>query len=76
MEWTTKNVTIIRNGFDHELSYFEVYDNKPNPKYLGDIVPSDIENMSAIISGLNMGACPISERWEDGNGNTCNMEGF
>jgi len=32
--------------------------------------------MESIIADLDNGACPIADRWEDGNGNTCTLNGW
>lgn len=51
--------------------YIEVYDYQN--KLLGSIQSNNInEDWELICSGHN----PINEKWEDGNGNTCNLEGW
>lgn len=72
--WKTNVVTINEVDFDHDLHAFEVY--SPNEKLLGIINPDSVEDMHRIIGDLNKGACPVTDRWEDGNGNTCTIEGW
>jgi hypothetical protein len=73
-KWETELVTVKEVDFDHDLHAFEVY--KKSGELLGTINPASIEDMQAIINDLNSGACPVVDAWEDGNGNTCTLEGW
>lgn len=72
--WETELVTVEEVAFDHDLHAFEVY-NKDG-ELLGGIYPNDIDAMESIIADLDDGSCPIAEGWEDGNGNTCTLDGW
>lgn len=72
--WETKLVTVQEVAFEHDLHAFDVY-NKEG-KLLGGIYPDDIDAMQSLIDDLNGGSCPIADHWEDGMGNTCNLDGW
>ncbi|RUT38707.1 hypothetical protein EJP82_26710 [Paenibacillus anaericanus] len=72
--WKTNLVTIEEVAFDYDLHAFEVY-NHAGAK-LGTINPATVEEMNFLIADLDKGSCPVSEKWEDGNGNTCNANGW
>lgn len=72
--WKTNLVTVEEVAFDHDLHTFEVY-NHAGAK-LGTITPASIEDMNDLIADLDDGACPVADNWEDGNGNTCNINGW
>lgn len=72
--WITKSVKVEEVKHDGDLNRFVVSDLEGN--FLGHITPSDTETMLLIRDELNIGHCPIADAWEDGNGNTCNLEGW
>ena len=72
--WETENVVVELVRFDHDLHRFAVMSK--DFKFLGYITPAVIEDMESIITDLNSGNCPISDAWEDGNGNVCTMQGW
>lgn len=72
--WTTDLVTVNEIPFDNTLHAFEVLNL--DGAFLGTINPATIEDMNQIISDLNNGDCPVADGWEDGNGNTCTIEGW
>jgi hypothetical protein len=74
MEWTTKNVTVKAVSIDADLHEFVCYNH--DGKLLGTITPGDLDDMNNCIKELNEGGCPIADRWEDGMGNTCTIEGW
>lgn len=74
-KWRTKLVRIEEREFDYDLHVFAVYRNSDNA-YLGDISPSNFEDMKEIQINLFQGVCPITNGWEDGMGNTCNINGW
>lgn len=72
--WTTALVTVNEMPFDYDLHIFDVY-NKEGI-LLGSITPATIEDMQQIVSDLDNGGCPVSDKWEDGMGNTCTINGW
>lgn len=71
--WTSFGYDVKEVDFDGSLHEFEVYEDE---KFLGKITPDSFEQMERMKRYLSEGACPVTERWEDGNGNTCNPEGW
>lgn len=73
-QWRFPNgIKVIKQSFDYDLYCFEVYNND---EYLGTIYPSCIQDMHACVRDLNAGIDPITGSWEDGNGNTCSLDGW
>lgn len=73
-EWKFENgVLVVEESLDYDLHCFKVYNGDI---YLGTVYPDSIETMNSMIIDLENGQDPISERWEDGNGNTCTLEGW
>lgn len=74
--WLTGRVKVehVERYNDTALPVFNVSDMDGTP--LGTITPIDAEQMFDIIDELDLGRCPIAEAWEDGQGNTCTMEGW
>lgn len=72
--WKTALVTVQEVDFDYDLHAFDVY-NHAGAK-LGTINPTTIEDMKSLIADLDNGACPVADGFEDGNGNTCNENGW
>jgi hypothetical protein len=72
--WKTALVTIEEVNFDHDLHAFEVYNH--GGAMIGTINPDSVEVMEVLIADLDNGACPVADSWEDGNGNTCSVNGW
>lgn len=72
--WKTNFAIIEEVDFDYDLHAFDVYNHSGNK--LGTIHPASIEDMKSLIADLDNGDCPIADGWEDGNGNTCNTDGW
>ncbi len=73
-EWTFENGIIVQEEkFEHALHCFKVYNGN---NYLGTVYPATIENMESCIASLDSGEDPISGMWEDGNGNSCSLNGW
>lgn len=45
-------------------------------KYLGAVYPYSIDDMEACIVELDNGNDPITDKWEDGLGNCCTLDGW
>lgn len=73
-KWKTKYVEVEEIKFDGDLHQLSVASHEGI--HLGLITPVNIENMNDIIDELDVGRCPIVDAWEDGNGNTCTMDGW
>lgn len=58
---------------NYDLHCFNVYNGD---RYIGCIQPNTIKDMENCINELNEGYDPISNNWEDGNGNLCVIEGW
>ena len=73
-EWTFENgITVLECEFDHDLHILKVYHED---KYLGGIYPADIDDMNKLFDELDGGSNPIDDRWENGAGETCTIEGW
>lgn len=73
-EWKFKNkIEVYEEEYDYSLHCFKVYMEN---KYLGSIYPSSLEDMEDCIRKLDNGEDPVFDRWEDGLGNICNIEGW
>lgn len=72
--WEFKNgVTVRTEEFDYDLKTLVVeYGNR----VLGKIYLDNLENQESTFAALDNGIDPISDRWEDGNGNTCTLDGW
>lgn len=72
--WEFADGTIVEEAeFDYDLHILKVYNNG---KYLGSIYPADVEDMEKLFRDLDDGSNPIEDRWEDGNLNTCTIDGW
>lgn len=72
--WSFPNgIEVTEQPFDYDLHCLEVYNNG---KYLGTVYPGSIEDMQACIHDLDAGTDPVTGGWEDGNGNTCSLDGW
>jgi len=69
MKWTTKLTDVIETSWG-----FEVYNKEGD--LLGNIVSDSPEDHHQCVIGLDQGACPVRDGWEDGAGNTCNLNGW
>lgn len=73
-EWIFENgIRVSEENFDYSLHCFEVYSGE---RYLGTVYPDTIEDMHELIKELDDGSEPITDSWEDGNGNTCTLDGW
>lgn len=73
-KWEFKNGIIVTEKlFDHDLNAFIVFQNN---KFLGVVLPDSIESLESCREELSNGTDPISGCWEDGSGNTCNLDGW
>ena len=73
-EWLFENGTrVTEENFDYDLHCFNVYSDN---RLLGTIYPDSLDNMKSCIEQLNAGEDPISGMWEDGNGNSCTLNGW
>lgn len=72
--WTTALVNVVEVPFDYEIHSFDVF--TLDGKRLGGIYPSNIIDMKAMINALDNGQCPIADEWEDGEGNSCTLDGW
>lgn len=66
-------ITIKEVEFDGDLHIFEVFNGEVK---LGSIVPPGIDEMNDIVNDLDNGGCPITDKWEDGMGNICQLDGW
>lgn len=73
-KFETAAVNIEEVEFDHDLHIFKV--TNKDGEMLGTIVPPDVEDMNLIIRELANGGCPVADKWEDGMGNSCTMNGW
>jgi hypothetical protein len=73
--WVTANVLVTEEGFDYKRHIFSIY-TKTGIKFLGYIYPDDAEDFENCVIELDNGECPITNKWEDGNGNTVTMNGW
>lgn len=74
--WIFKDGTEVHEiPFDNDLHRLAVWVNA-GETFAGYITPSNIEDMEKCIANLDNGSHPIEDRWEDGNGNTCNSNGW
>lgn len=72
--WEFADGTRIEEAeFDYDLHILKVYNNG---KHLGNIYPSDIEDMEKLFADLDNGSNPIEDCWEDGCGHTCAIDGW
>lgn len=69
----TNDIIVEEEAFDYDLHIFAVYHKD---RYLGRIYPCDIDAMRSCIKDLDAGKDPITEKWEDGCGNTCSLDGW
>lgn len=72
--WEFDNYYVQLEDHDHDLKKFGFYTNEHN--LLGYLCPDTIEDMEDTIAELNDDADPIEEGWNDGLGNTVNIEGW
>lgn len=73
-EWKFENgIEVYEVEFDYDLHAFKVYNGDD---FLGTVYPSTIADMEECIQNLDEGNDPISTCWEDGNGNTCTLDGW
>lgn len=73
-EWKFENgIEVYECKYDCDLHCFKVYNGSD---FLGTIYPSDIDDMSECIKELDKGHDPISYGWEDGLGNSCDINGW
>lgn len=72
--WKFENgITVKEEEFDQDLHIFAVYNGE---QFLGRIYPEDIDAMKSCIEDLDAGKDPITEKWEDGCGNGCTLDGW
>lgn len=67
------NIRVEEAEFDYDLHILKVYHNDD---YLGSILPLDIDDMYKLFEQLDNGSNPIEDKWEDGMGNTCTIDGW
>lgn len=72
--WNNNGYTIEEVAFDGDLHAFEVYN--ADDELLGTIYPASIEDMNSCIAALDAGKDPVTDGWEDGNGNVCTVNGW
>ena len=73
-EWNFENGIIVKEAeFDYDLHVLKVYNAE---EYLGTVYPADTEDMRKCFASLDAGNDPISDKWEDGCGNTCTLDGW
>lgn len=73
--WVTPLVTVVPVEVDYDLNTFYVYRNG-DAVYLGTVDPDGLDAQEALVKDLNEGGCPVDDRWEDGKGNTCGIDGW
>ena len=73
--WVTPLVTVVLEKYNYHLGRFDVFRNS-DKAYLGPIFPPDIDTEALLAADLDEGACPIADHWEDGDGNTCHIDGW
>lgn len=66
-------IEVYEVDFDGDLHNFNVYNGDD---FLGTVYPASVADMNTCIKDLNEGSNPIVDGWEDGNGNTCTLEGW
>lgn len=72
--WSFENgIGVVEEGFDYDLHCFKVYSDET---LLGTVYPDSVESMNSMVNELDNGTDPISGMWEDGNGNTCTLDGW
>ena len=73
-EWNFKNgIRVVETEYDYDLHSLKVYNGE---KYLGVVYPADVDDMMKCFDELDAGNDPISDKWEDGCGNTCTLDGW
>jgi hypothetical protein len=73
-DWKRDCCVVVETAFDYDLHAFDIYGL--DGYLLGEIVPADLANYNHCIERLGAGECPICDGWEDGLGNTCNLDGW
>lgn len=72
-------VEVHEAGFDSDFNYdlckLNVWVNN-GQTYAGSIFPATIEDEKKCFADLDVGSNPIADKWDDGNGNTCNANGW
>lgn len=72
--WHTDLVDVYEVPFDYDLHAFNV--TTADGILIGTVYPDTIEDMQNLIDELDAGGCPIADRWEDGRGNICSLDGW
>lgn len=72
-QWKFKNGITVYQGYNDRTYYFDVYNNN---EYLGRIYTSTRQERMEYIQRLDEGFDPITDEWEDGRGNICNLSGW
>lgn len=73
-DWGRDCCVVVEKDFDKDLHSFDVY--ALDGSALGEIIPADMGNYSECVVKLEVGECPICDKWDDGLGNTCSLEGW
>lgn len=70
--WNFQNYTVE----DTSSGFYEFTFRDDDSEVLGVIVVDEESDYNEMVKALNNGADPISEGWEDGGGNTLNINGW
>ena len=73
-EWNFENgIRVVETEYNYDLHSLKVYNGE---EYLGTVYPADVDYMMKCFAALDAGNDPISDKWEDGCGNTCTLDGW
>lgn len=73
-EWIFENgIKVQEMAFDADLSCLKVF---RGDNYLGTIYPQNKDDMEHCMNDLDNGSNPVTDKWEDGRGNTCSLFGW
>lgn len=74
-EWAFENgITVCSKEWSYCRYAFDVYN--ADGKFLGGIYPDTNEDSDRCRQDLDEGSEPITDGWEDGCGNSCNINGW
>lgn len=73
--WKLEKYYVQLEEFDYDLKKLGFYTNDDD-ELLGYVYPASIEDIESMVSDLNKGVDPIEYRWEDGYGNTLDIDGW
>lgn len=73
--WNTENCHVMEQNFNYSLHRLAIF-TADAKRFLGYVTPATVEDFDHCVEDLDNGGCPVRDGWEDGQGNTCNLDGW